>query len=176
MTSTHALPFANPQPRWISALIWGGCALFMLALLVSAVFDPSIRLLHTLQALIYVAAIVLARRRSAWGYGAGFFIAAFWNYINLFVTTFIRGGLRQLGILFDTGQAPRPDLLIALVAASGHFLLIGGCIAGFARSRPNAGAWVKFVAGGVLAVSYFVIIIVTTGRQYIGLLHRVFRV
>jgi hypothetical protein len=163
-------------PRWISAAIWGGAGFFIVALWVSAIFDPTIRLLHVLQALIYVAVILLARRRSAWGYGAGFTIALFWNYTNLFVTTFVAGGLHALGILLTTGRLTRPDLLIALVAAGGHFLLMAGCAAGFLRRRPGPWEWTRFAAGGALAVAYFAAIIVTTGPQYIPLLKRVFRI
>ncbi|HEU0005951.1 MAG TPA: hypothetical protein VFS12_08170 [Terriglobia bacterium] len=38
------------------------------------------------------------------GYGAGCIISAFWNYINLFVTTFIKAGVEQLLDLLQTGQ------------------------------------------------------------------------
>lgn len=162
------------QPLWISALIIAGAGFFLFALLLSAVFDPSIRLLHALQALIYIAVIVLTRRNNSWGYGAGCIIAGFWNYINLFVTTFIKAGLEQVSVLLQTGHLQRPDLLIAVVAAGGHFLLIIGCIAGFLRMRPTMRQWARFVAGGTLAVVYLVAIIVTTGPQYIGLLKRVF--
>src|SRR5262245_20404561 len=119
------------QPRWIRFLIVAGAGCFIFALLVSAIFDPTIRLLHLLQALIYVAVIVLARRSSPWGFGAGFTISLFWNYINLFVTTFIAAGLRQLWALLSTGHLARPDLFIAVIAAGGHVLLIVGCAAGF---------------------------------------------
>ena len=64
------------EPRWIRASILVGSGCFIFALFLSAVFDPKIRLLHTLQALIYFAVIVLTRRNSAWGFGAGCIIAA----------------------------------------------------------------------------------------------------
>jgi hypothetical protein len=151
-----------------------GAGFFICALFVSAVFDPKIRLLHFLQTLIYVAIILLTRRKSPWGFGAGFFIAAFWNYINLFVTTFIQSGIQQLIILLRTGQLHRPDLLVAAIAAVGHFLLIAGCLAGFFLARPKASDWGRFFAGGVICVGYFVVIIFTTGPQYVPLLRRVF--
>jgi hypothetical protein len=44
-----------------------GAWFFILCLFISAIFDPTIRVLHTLQALIYLAVILLTRRRSAWG-------------------------------------------------------------------------------------------------------------
>jgi hypothetical protein len=163
-------------PVWIRAFIYTGAGLFLFALFVSAVFEPAIRLLHALQALIYVAVIVLTRRNNPWGFGIGCIIAAFWNYINLFVTDFIRAGLRQLTVLAHTGQVPRPDLLIALIAGGGHFLLIIACFAGFIRTRPKLQQWGQFLSGGILAIAYFVVIIVLTGRQYIGLLKRVFHV
>jgi hypothetical protein len=85
-----------------------GAGFFIFALVLSAVFDPRIRLLHVLQALIYVAVIALAWKRSPWGFGAGFFIAMFWNYINLFVNTFFKAGVQQLSNFLRTGQLQRP--------------------------------------------------------------------
>src|SRR5262245_41994841 len=112
------------NPVWVDRSILAGAGFFIFALVVSAIFDPKIRVLHTFQALIYVAVIVLTRRGSAWGFGAGCIIAALWNYTNLFITNFIRAGLQQLSTLLQTGQLHRPDLLIAVIAAGGHFLLI----------------------------------------------------
>jgi len=162
------------SPRWIRVAILIGAGFFIFALVLSAVFDPSIRLLHALQALIYVAVIVLTRRDSAWGFGAGVIISALWNYANIFYTNFFKAGLEQFGGLLHTGQLHRPDLMVAVVAAAGHFLLIVACLAGFLRLRPRAMQWGQFLAGGVLAVGYFMLIIWTTGPQYIGLMKRVF--
>jgi hypothetical protein len=163
---------APPPSIYWSIVI--GARLFIFALFLSAVYEPRIRVLHALQALIYIAVIVLARRNSLWGYGAGFVISAFWNYINLFVTTFIRAGVEQLLGFIQTGRVTRPDLALSLIAASGHFLLIAACMVGFLRNRPKLSEWAQFVGGGVLAVAYFIVIIVTTGPQYIPLLRRVF--
>jgi hypothetical protein len=151
--------------------------LFIFALVMSAVYEPRIRVLHALQALIYIAVIVLARRNSPWGYGAGFVISTFWNYINLFVTTFIRNGVEQLIAFIQTGRIARPDLALSVIAATGHFLLIAACLVGFLRNRPSARECAQFVGGGVLAIAYFTLIIVTTGPQYIPILmnHSVMR-
>jgi hypothetical protein len=151
-----------------------GAGLFIFALFLSAVYEPQIRVLQSLQALIYIGVIVLAWRNSPWGYGAGFVISAFWNYTNLFVTTFIRAGVEQLIGFFDTGRIARPDLALSLIAATAHFLVIGSCLAGFVRQRPKAHEWGQFFGGGVLAVAYFILIIVIAGPQYIPLLRRVF--
>jgi hypothetical protein len=161
---------------WINLCIRAGAGFFIFALILSAVFDPKIRLLHALQALIYVAVIVLTRRENAWGFGAGFFIASLWNYTNLFVTTFVKGGLIELGVLLRTGHFHRPDLLVAVVAAGGHFLMLIACFAGWVRMRPGLRETCEFLGGGVMAVTYFVVIIFTTGPQYIPLLKRVFHV
>src|ERR1700674_463560 len=98
------------SPRWIRVAILIGAGFFIFALVLSAVFDPSIRLLHALQALIYVAVIVLTRRDSAWGFGAGVIISALWNYANIFYTNFFKDGLEQFGGLLHTGHFHRPDL------------------------------------------------------------------
>jgi hypothetical protein len=126
------------EQLWFRSAIVFGAALFILALFVSAVFDPSIRVLHALQALIYVAVVILTLRNSPWGYGAGVVVAAFWNYINLFVTTFIRSGLVQLIGLLQTGRITRPDQFLAIIAATGHCVLIVACLTGFLETRPKA--------------------------------------
>src|SRR4029450_8187687 len=124
------MPIRRAEPRWLRWSIAAGAALFMFALVLSAVFEPAIRLLHFLQALIYVAVVILTRRNSSWGYGAGVVVSAFWNYTNLFVTTFIRNGVEQLMGLLQTGRIARPDQFLAVVAATGHFRLIAACLLG----------------------------------------------
>jgi len=160
---------------WIKWLIVASCVVFILVLALSAVFDPSIRVLHGFQALIYVAVIILARGRSAWGFGAGCLIAAFWNWTNLVYTTFIANGVRELSQALRTGQIQNPDQLIAVLAAAAHFILIGACVAGYVRIKPKA-RWesAKFLGGGLLAVGYFAGIIIAFGPQYIPLLRQVF--
>ncbi len=84
MSVTAAAPIRSQSTR--TKLDWAIVAsslLFMIALAVSAYFEPPIRILHTLQALIYVAVIVGALRHQKWAYGVGISIAAFWNYVNL---------------------------------------------------------------------------------------------
>jgi hypothetical protein len=76
--------------------------------------------------------------------------------------------------LVRTAQLQRPDLLVAVIAAAGHFLMIVACLVGFLRTGPNLRRWGQFLGGGVLAVAYLVAIIFTTGPQYIPLVKRVF--
>ena len=65
---------------------------------------PELRLLHLLQALIYVVVVILARRNSMWGIGAGITIAVFWNGLNFFVTHNMLRGAVAFGSFLQTGQ------------------------------------------------------------------------
>jgi hypothetical protein len=86
------------------------------------------------------------RPRVPWGFGAGCLIAAFWNYTNLFVTTF-RAGSEQLMTLVQTRQLQRSDLVVAVIAAVGHFLMIVACVVAFLRTGPRRRQWAEFFAG-----------------------------
>ena len=81
-------------------------ALFTIAVIVSAVVLPELRLLHVLQALIYVAIVMLALRNSMWAIGAGLTIAFVWNRLNLFVTHDMQRELTLFWSLLQTGQMP----------------------------------------------------------------------
>ena len=154
-------------PRWIAISITAAAGSFILALFIAACFAPSIRLLHALQALIYIAVIFLTRRNSSWGFGAGCIIAAFWNYI------FIRGAAPDIWALL-TGRATRPDVALQLAATVAHFLLIIACAAGFMRLKPGAKQWGMFLAGGVVAVTYLLVLMITLRPEYIPLLKKCF--
>jgi hypothetical protein len=160
------LPNQDPQAsdapaRWTTALIIGGAGTFVLGLVVSAVLDPRIRVLHTLQALPYFVAAALAVTNSPWGFGVGASIAAFWNYI----------WLHQLLMAANWTDW---SLLMTLLPAGGHFALIIGSVAAFVRTRPGVPHCLRFSVGGVISVAYLVAIVVATGPQYIGLLRQVF--
>lgn len=155
----------RPNPvngsRWIRVPIAIGVSLFLLALTVSAVFIPQLRLLHLFQALIYVAVLVLTRRNSPWGFGVGVTIATAWNCLNLFVTHFFQAGAGQFWSLLHTGHVTRPDTLMVMVGGVGHFMLIIACMASFLQLRPGIRQWGQFFAGGLLVLAYFGLIIVT---------------
>lgn len=131
----------------------------MFALTVSAIFVPALRLLHVFQALIYVAVIVLTRRASAWGFGIGVFIATAWNGLQFFLSHLIQAGAEQLWLLMRTGAVSRPDTLMVAVGGGAHCVLIVGCFAGFIQLRPGMPQWSRFVAGGLLALAYFGLIV-----------------
>jgi hypothetical protein len=149
--------------RWINAFILIGSGIFVFGLTVSAIFASEWRMLHALQALIYVAVVGLTRRQRAYGFGAGVSVAVFWNSICIFATPVIREGLQDLWAVFRTGAAPRLDLILQLLAFGGHILIIVGCLVGFFRTGPGTRQWGQFVAGGVLVIGYLVAIVFAAG-------------
>lgn len=151
--------------RWIRVSIALGVGLFLLALMLSAVYVPQLRLLHLFQALIYVAVIVLTGRNSPWGFGVGVIIPTAWNCLNLFVTHLFQAGAGQFWSLVRTGHVSRPETLMVMVGGVAHFFLIIACMAGFIQLRPHMKQWGQFFAGGFLALAYFALIIVTTAPR-----------
>ena len=158
---------------WISATrVWIpiGAALFIVALIGSALVVPQLRLLHFLQALIYVAVVILARRNSMWGIGAGVTIAVVWNSLNLFVTHNMERGAEVLWSFLRTGQqawlVPTPGTFPALVPVMvllggiGHFVLITACLAALFDQRIEDKKVWKMFAGGGVALLYFALIII----------------
>jgi hypothetical protein len=138
-----------------------GAGLFVFALTISAVAVPQLRLLHTFQALIYVAVVVLARRNHASGFGAGLTIAVVWNSLELFGPHLMQAGARELWTFLGTGRIRRPDTAAVFVGGVGHFVLIVACLAAFRQLRPGKKEWRQFLAGAVLALAYFGAIVAT---------------
>lgn len=136
-----------------------GAALFLIALAGSAIVVPQLRLLHALQALIYVAIIVLARRTNPWGLGAGIAIAVVWNSLNLFVTHLFQSGAVAFWTFLRTGQMHRPDTMLVPLGGIAHFILIIACLAALLDSSTGSKKWQRSAAGGLLALVYFVLII-----------------
>jgi hypothetical protein len=153
-----------------------GAAVFTVALIVSALVVPQLRLLHILQALIYVAVVILARRGSMWGVGAGVTIAVAWNSLNLFVThnmqrgavvfwSFLRTG--EIGALLQAPAGTLPGLVpvMVLLGGIGHFILIAACLAALFDRRINDKRMWKMVAGGVVVLAYFALIIIVAAPR-----------
>jgi hypothetical protein len=148
------------MPRWIRLSIFIGVLLFLFALLGSAIVVPQLRLLHLLQALIYVVIVLLTRRNSPWGFGVAVFISAAWNSLNLFVTHLFVAGAASFWSFIHTGHLIRPETVMVFVGGLAHFLLITACMAGFLRLRPGKKQWYRFFAGGLLVLAYMALIIV----------------
>ena len=155
---------------WISATrVWIpiAAALFTVALMVSAVVIPELRLLHALQAIIYVAIVILARSNSMWAVGAGLAIAVVWNGHGLFVSHSMQRGMTVLWSLLQTGHlrelGPTPIVpMMVLLGGIAHFVLIGACLAVlFDRRIDDKTPW-KMVAGGISVLAYFALIIIVS--------------
>jgi hypothetical protein len=144
-----------------SAQLWIylGAALFLLALLLAAVLVPDLRILHSLQALIYVAVIVLARRNSIWGYGAGFSIAILWNAMGLFITHLIQAGAIAFWLLLRTGHAEQLVPMTVALGGVGHFILIFATILAASHLNAENRKWWKFAGGSALSVAYFALLV-----------------
>ena len=151
--------------RWTRISVSIGVGGFLLALAISALLVPELRLLHLFQALIYLVVFVLARRKSAWGFGAGVFISIAWNYISLFVTHLFQAGAEQLWSFLRTGHMSQPVPFLVMLGGVSHFVLITACLAGFFHRRPHGKAWARFFAGGFAALAYFALIISTTAPR-----------
>lgn len=174
VAESAALTKPATTARWVTVLIVAGSAMFVFGLIVSAAFAPEWRVLHVFQALIYVAVVVLTWKNSPWGFGAGFFVALFWNVLSLF-TTLWQDAAREIWRLIRAGQLQRPDILLSSFAACGHVLIIVGCIVGFLRTRPGTRQWGQFVAAGVVTVLYLVAAVWTVGPPAaIALFKRIF--
>jgi hypothetical protein len=158
---------ATTVPRWVPVSVYASSGFFIFLLLFAAFFAPSIRVLHVLQSLIYVAVILFVRRNSAWGFGAGCFIASFWNYI------FLRGAAADIWALL-TGRVIRPDVGLQLAGALAHFILIAACLTGFLIQSPEWKNWAKFLSAGLAAIGYLVVLMITLRPQYVPLLERCF--
>jgi uncharacterized membrane protein len=151
----------------VSTQVWigVGAALFLVALTVSAIIVPGLRLLHLLQALIYFAVILLARRNSAWGFGAGFTIAVVWNSFNLFVTHLMQVGAIAFWSSLRVGHIEQPVPMMVALGGIGHFVLIIASSLAQVRHNVDSKKWWKFVGGGAITLAYFVLLIAFAGPR-----------
>ena len=99
-------------------------SVFIFALAVSAVFVPEIRWLHVVQALMYVAAVLLSIRRSRWGHFISVSTAGLWNYLAMFASPLFAE-------LID--HPVRPDLILQGLAWLANLAIVVGCVWGYRR-------------------------------------------
>jgi hypothetical protein len=154
-------------------LIVIGSGLFIFVLGLSAYFEADIRWLHFFQAWMYLATIALSLRHNRWGYFIGISAAGFWNYINLFVTTFFRNGLHWLGTSVATGQIQHVDQIIAVPAWIGNSLVPVGCIWAYGRlAERNRNDLVRFVVAIILTTAFFAADVAVCQPRYLPLFRR----
>ena len=141
-------------------------ALFVVVLVVSAWFDPTIRALHAAEALPYIAAAVLCLRRRTFGYALGFASGALWLLTATTRTTFVLNGFQ---LLFK-GDFSRPDILIAVPAAIATGGLALFSILGYARlPRKSARDGLLFAGALVLIAVFFLAIFAAFQPRYLAL-------
>jgi len=147
--------------RWTRVWIPLGAGVFVVALMGSAVVVPQLRLLHAFQSLIYVAVVLLARRNSALGFGAGITIAIAWDGLEWLGPHLIQAGAHELWTFLSSGHVHRPDTLMVFIGGIAHIVLIVACVAAFRQLQPGKREWRQFLAGGLLVLAYFAIIVAT---------------
>jgi hypothetical protein len=154
-------------PEWLIVI---GASAFILVLMVSAVWDPSIRWLHFFQAWMYLAAIWLSLRKNRWGYFIGLSAAGLWAYANLFVNTFFVNGLQQLAMWIQSGHLARPDLLIAIPAWFSNLIVLVGCVWGYwlmpCKTISDVG---RFVMTFALTTGFFALDMYLFQPRYLGM-------
>jgi hypothetical protein len=128
-------------------------------LAVSAVAVPELRPLHFLQALIYVAVVILARRKNVFALGAGFTIAVAWNCLEFFGPRLIQAGAGMLWSFLRTGQVQHLETMMVPIGGVGHLILILACLMALFQNTTGTKSWWKFLAGGVLVLGYFALIV-----------------
>jgi len=119
---------------------------------------------------MYLATMVLAAKANRWGYFIGLSAAGLWDYANLVATTFFFNGLQQLSQWARTGHLDRPDLVIAVPAWTGNFLIIVGCVWGYAllpRKSPRDA--LDFVVTFALTTGFFALDMTVFQPRYLGL-------
>jgi hypothetical protein len=157
-------------PEWFVLI---GGSVFILVLAVSAFFEPDIRWLHFFQAWMYIATIGLSVQRNRWGYFIGISVAGFWDYANVFATTFFFNGLEQLSQWVHTGHLARPDLLIAVPAWFSNLLVVIGCMWAYSRkpTKPR-GDIIRFLVSFILATGFFAVDMALFQPRYLGIFRR----
>ena len=139
--------------------LYTGAAVFLLALLLSAILVPELRVLHSLQALMYVAVIVLAHRNRAWVYGAAFSIAVLWNAMGLLITHLIEVGAADFWLMLRSGHAGEIVPVIVMMGGVGHFVLICAAVVAVVRCNSEDRKWWKFAGGGIVSLAYFALLV-----------------
>ena len=161
MKELHSTMNSIPAKRSSSTHVWIpiGAGLFLVALAVSAVAVPELRPLHFLQALIYVAVVILARRNNVFALGAGFTIAVAWNCLEFFGPHLIQAGAVMFWSFLHTGQVQHLETMMVPIGGIGHFILIIACLMALFHQTTDTNKWWKFIAGGVLVLGYFASIV-----------------
>jgi hypothetical protein len=154
-------------------LILIGAVVFVVILVISAVFEADIRWLHFFQAWMYIATIVLSLHGNRWGYFIGVSAAGLWDYANLVATTFFFNGLQELARWVHTGHLARPDLLIAVPAWFANLSVIIGCLWAYMRLPAKMNSdFLKAAIAFALTTGFFAADMALFQPRYLGIFSR----
>jgi hypothetical protein len=157
-------------PEWLILL---GGSVFVAALAISAYWEKDIRWLHFFQAWMYIAAMALSIAGSRWGHFIGVSAAGFWDYTNIFATTFFFNGLEQLSIWVRTGHLARPEILLAVPAWFANLLVVVGCLWSYFQQREKRRSdVVRFLVTFVLTTGFFALDMAMFQPRYLGIFPR----
>lgn len=146
---------------------------FVLILALAAFFDHTIIVLHVFQALQYLLIVALAARGNRWGYFLAIAVGAFWNYLTLFVNSFVASGWRALMTSIHSGVLTKPDQIIAVFAFGFHLILIVAALAAYLRlPRRPAADWGRLAASFAGAICYFIAIVAAFQPRYLVMVPR----
>jgi ABC-type Fe3+-siderophore transport system permease subunit len=119
---------------------------------------------------MYIASLLLIWRGNKWGCFVGASAALFWDYVNVFVTGFLRAGLEQAHILLQTGHTTRPDLLISVPAWIGNFAFIVGALLFYlAYQRKERFDIVRLLLAFVATTTFFAGAVALAQPRYLPL-------
>ena len=157
-------------PEWLVLI---GASVFILVLAVSAFFEADIRWLHFFQAWMYIVTIALSLQGNRWGYFVGISTAGFWDYANVFATTFFFNGLEELSHWVRTGHLARPDLFIAVPAWFSNLLVIIGCAWAYSRkpTKPRSDI-IRVPVSFTLTTLFFAADMALFQPRYLGIFRR----
>lgn len=145
--------------KTVDAAVAVCAATFIVILAIAAYFDPSIRVLHVFESFPYLLVAILCLRHTRSGYAFGMVSGGFWLWTAGFLTTFIRNGFEQLGLLLRTGAVHRADILIAVPAALATAGLVIFSAIGYARIPKKSSRDYRHLVVAVVTVPLFFILI-----------------
>jgi hypothetical protein len=111
------------------------------------------------------------RRNNVFALGAGFTIAVAWNCLEFFGPHLMHADAVIFWTFLHTGQVQHLETMMVPIGGIGHFILIIACLAALFNQTTDANKWGKFIAGGVLVLGYFALIIAIARPQNSVLMH-----
>jgi hypothetical protein len=168
------------QSHWLTRIGWtiaAFAAVFVIVLAVAAYWDASIRVVHTFEALPYVAAAILCARQKKAGYPLGVTAGLLWLGLAGRGSAFIESGFQVLAVSWRERHLVRPDILIAVPGAIGTAGLAVSSAIGYSRLTNKRWTDVAFFAGAaVFVIAFFFGIFAAFSPQFLVPLRQLFGV